>query len=115
MAKSFEDSEERGDEMRMQAANRPTMTKAGITARIAAHEPGRVAWVAVYSVDGGFVVFTVEIPEHLADDSACFGEESITRRNVGTFPTIEEVDGAVASLGIDPDELDAPWHNDYPL
>ncbi|MEU6293980.1 hypothetical protein [Streptomyces erythrochromogenes] len=101
--------------MRMQAANRLTMTKAGITARVAAHEPERVAWVAVYPVDGGFMVFTVEIPEHLADDSACFGEESITRRNVGTFPTIEEVDGAVTGLGVDPDELDAPWRNDYPL
>ncbi|RSS87037.1 hypothetical protein EF903_17875 [Streptomyces sp. WAC05292] len=115
MAKSFEFSGERDNEMRMRAANRLTMTKAGITARIAAHEPGRVAWVAVYPVDGGFMVFTVEIPEHLADDNTCFGEESITRRNLGTFSTIEEVDGAVASLGIDPDELDAPWHNDYPL
>ncbi|MER5929832.1 hypothetical protein [Streptomyces sp. NPDC002054] len=107
--------EEEDDEMRMQVANRLTMAKAGVTARIPAKDPENVAWVAVYPVDDGFMVFTVEIPEGLAGDSECFGEESIARRRLGTVRTVDEVDQVLLGLGVDPDDLDAPWHNDYPL
>jgi hypothetical protein len=28
---------------------------------------------------------------------------------------IDDIDAAVREAGVDPGELDAPWHNDFPL
>ncbi|GAA3807321.1 hypothetical protein GCM10023083_47920 [Streptomyces phyllanthi] len=65
--------------------------------------------------DETFRVSTVEIPKHFIDEGICFAEEDIDRVQVATVATSEAVDSVVRDLGIDPDSLDAPWKNDFPL
>ncbi|MFD2688461.1 hypothetical protein ACFS5L_27000 [Streptomyces phyllanthi] len=57
----------------------------------------------------------MEIPKHFIDEGICFAEEDIDRVQVATVATSEAVDSVVRDLGIDPDSLDAPWKNDFPL
>ncbi|KAB2339093.1 hypothetical protein [Actinomadura rudentiformis] len=92
------------------------MTKALVSARRKASSPDRYAWVWVSPLrDGTFKVSAVEIPRRLVDENICFFEDDIDRVHVGTVLKIADIDELMESLGVDPDELDAPWHNDFPL
>jgi hypothetical protein len=102
--------------MRTEVANRLTMTKSIVSARINPESPGSYAWVWVSPLeDGSFRISTVEIPANLVDEDICFAEEDIERVLIATVANLEEVDSKIQELGVDPDELDAPWKNDFPL
>ncbi|MFI6897665.1 hypothetical protein ACIBM4_26485 [Streptomyces sp. NPDC050256] len=49
------------------------------------------------------------------NDDECFGEEDIERVRVATVATPADADDVVRGLGVDPEDLDAPWKNDFPL
>ncbi|MDT0571073.1 hypothetical protein RM704_27030 [Streptomyces sp. DSM 3412] len=102
--------------MRTEVANRLTMTKSLVSARREPESQDRYAWVWVFPLqDGTFRVSTVEIPKNLVDEDICFAEEDIERVQVAVVATLEAVDSAVSDLGVDPNSLDAPWKNDFPL
>ncbi len=102
--------------MRTEVENRLVMSKALVSARREASSPDRYAWVWVDPLsDGTFSVSTVEIPQQLVDEDACFFEDDIERVRIGTVRRITEVDDLVRGLGVDPDELDPPWKNGFPL
>lgn len=102
--------------MRLQAKNRLVMTKDLISARLDAGSLDQYAWVWVSPLrDGSFKVSTVKVPKTLVDDDVCFFEDDIERTHIGTVSAIADVDAVVSSLGVDPDDLDAPWHNGFPL
>jgi hypothetical protein len=58
-------------------------------------------------------VAAIEVPKQLVDE--CFAEDDITRPYLRIVDDVEQVDAAVQEAGADPEELDAPWHNDFPL
>ncbi|TDD27194.1 hypothetical protein E1287_35045 [Actinomadura sp. KC06] len=92
------------------------MSKALVSARREPSSSDRYAWVWVAPLgDGTFRVSTVEISKHIVDEDICFFEDDIERVHIGTFTDISEVDDLVRGLGVDPDELDPPWKNDFPL
>ncbi|WP_371577487.1 hypothetical protein [Streptomyces sp. NBC_01314] len=102
--------------MRTEVANRLVMTRALVSARRHPGTPDSYAWVWAFPMrDGKFRISTVEIPKLIVDEDACFGEEDIERVHVATVETVEEVDMVVRNLGVDPETLDAPWKNDFPL
>lgn len=102
--------------MRTEVANRLTMTKSLVSARREPEAKESYAWVWVFPLhEGTFRVSTVEIPKRFIDEDICFAEEDIHRVQVATVATLEEVDGVVRDLGVDPGSLDAPWKNDFPL
>jgi hypothetical protein len=92
------------------------MTKALVSARRDASSSDFYAWVWVSPLrDGRFKVSTVELEKHFVDNDECFAEEDINRVHVGTVDDIVSVDGMIRELGVDPDTLDVPWKNDFPL
>ncbi|MFJ5025822.1 hypothetical protein [Streptomyces goshikiensis] len=102
--------------MRTEVANRLVMTRALVSARRQPSAPDFYAWVWAFPLrDGKFRVSTVEIPKPFVDEDDCFGEGDIERIHVATVETIEEIDTVVRGLGVDPETLDAPWKNDFPL
>ncbi|MFC9816209.1 hypothetical protein [Streptomyces sp. INR7] len=102
--------------MRIEVANRLTMSRSTVSARREANSADSYSWVWVFpSQDGTYRVSTVEIPMHLVDDDECFSETDIFRHHVATVHELSQVDDAVRSVGVDPDDLDAPWKNDFPL
>ncbi|MGW2523860.1 hypothetical protein ACWC09_44125 [Streptomyces sp. NPDC001617] len=102
--------------MRTEVANRLTMVRSLVSARSKSDSEDAYAWVWVFPLkDRTFRISTVEVPKRLVDDDVCFAEEDIERVQVATVATLEEVDDVVRELGVDPDSLDAPWKNDFPL
>ncbi|WP_214105475.1 hypothetical protein [Acrocarpospora catenulata] len=102
--------------MRIEIENRLVMTKAVVSARRGASSIDRYSWVWVAPLrDGTFKISTLEIPKHFVDNDVCFFEEDIERIHVGTVADISEVDEVVRMSGVDPDDLDVPWRNDFPL
>jgi hypothetical protein len=102
--------------VRTQVKNRLVMTKDLVSARKEASSADRYAWVWVTPLDDGtFRVSTVEIPKQIVDDDVCFYEPDIQRTRVATLTDVAEVDEVVRGLGVDPETLDAPWHNNFPL
>ncbi|WP_055714839.1 hypothetical protein [Streptomyces torulosus] len=102
--------------MRTEVANRLVMTRALVSARRQPSTQNAYAWVWAFPLrDGKFRVSTVEIPKRFVDEDTCFGEEDIERVHVATVETVEEIDAIVRELGVDPETLDAPWKNDFPL
>jgi hypothetical protein len=103
--------------MRISVRNRLTTgQRALVSARLPARALGVYSWVWVLPLpDGRFRVAAIDIPEQLVDDDVCFGEDSINTRFLKIVDDVDHVDGAVHEAGGDPEELDAPWHNDFPL
>ncbi|MEV7388615.1 hypothetical protein [Streptomyces sp. NPDC091215] len=92
------------------------MTKALVSARAASEDIDSYAWLWVLPLPGGqFRVALVEIAKNLVDEDACFGEESINTRYLKVVGDVDQVDAAALEAGVDPSELEAPWHNDFPL
>ncbi|MFF1919147.1 hypothetical protein ACFVW8_01025 [Streptomyces sp. NPDC058221] len=92
------------------------MSNALVSARRESRSSDSCAWVWVFPLrDGTFRISTVEIPQHLVSEDACFGEEDIERVYVATVATPEDVDDVLRDLGVDPDSLDAPWKSEFPL
>jgi len=53
------------------------------------------------------------VPDENLDER--FGEDAINTRFLRVVDDVDEVDGAVREAEGDPEELTAPWHNDFPL
>ncbi|MCX5376757.1 hypothetical protein [Streptomyces sp. NBC_00091] len=101
--------------MRTEVASRLTMSRATVSARHDASSNELHSWVWVFPArDGTFRVSTVEIPKNLVDDE-CFAEEDLSRDHIATVRELSAVDEVVRNLGVDPNSLDAPWKNDFPL
>lgn len=102
--------------MRIEARNRLTMTKSLIAARRRASSSDRYSWVWVLPIpDGRFRVAAIEIPKHLVDEDACFYEKDLDTVYLRIAENISEIDEMVREAGIDPEDLDAPWHSEFPL
>lgn len=102
--------------MRTQAKNRLVMTKALISARRASGTPYTYSWVWVLPLpDGRYRVAAIEVPKHLVDNDTCFFEEDFETPYLKVVSELPEVDAAVREAGVDPEELDAPWQNNFPL
>lgn len=102
--------------MRTQAENRLVMTKAEISARRPSSDPDRYSWVWVVPMqDGRFRIAAIEVPKRLVDENICFYDGDFDTPYVKIVDEISEIDSAVREAGADPEELDAPWHNDFPL
>jgi hypothetical protein len=102
--------------VRIEVANRLTMTKSLVSARTQSGTEGDYAWVWVFPLeDKTFRISTVQVPKRFIDEDICFAEDDICRQRVATVATLEEVDSVVRGLGVNPDSLDAPWKNDFPL
>jgi hypothetical protein len=102
--------------VRTEVKNRLIMTKALVSARKTASAADRYAWVWVAPLrDGTFRVSTVELPGRLVDEDLCFFEADIERVHVGTADDISGVDKLVKRVGVDPESLDSPWKNGFPL
>jgi hypothetical protein len=65
--------------------------------------------------DGHFRVALIEVPKHFVDNDQHFYENDISTRFLKIVEDISEVDQTVRDAGGDPADLDAPWHNGFPL
>ena len=102
--------------MKTQAKNRLVMTKGAISARRASSSPDCYSWVWVIPLSNGkFRVAAIEVPKHLVDNDISFFDEDFETPFLKIVDTIDEIDATVVEAGVDPNELDAPWHNDFPL
>jgi hypothetical protein len=101
--------------MRTQIRNRLVMSKRLVSARRAG-PAGSYSWVWVLPLpDGRFRVAAIEVPEQLVDDDVCFAEEDMRTPYLRIVDEVGEVDAAVREAGADPEALDTPWSNDFPL
>ncbi|MCZ7420753.1 hypothetical protein O7605_14635 [Verrucosispora sp. WMMA2121] len=92
------------------------MTKALVSARRSSSSGDCYSWVWVLPLpDGRFRVAAIEVPKQLVDDDVCFFEEDMSTPYLKVVDEIGEVDAAVLEAGVDPEQLDAPWKNDFPL
>lgn len=102
--------------MRTEVRNRLVMTGGLVSARRVSSAPGRYSWVWVNPMpDGRYRIAAIEVPKHLVDEDICFFEDDFDTPYLSIVDTIDEVDAAVRAAGVDPDALEAPWHNDFPL
>jgi hypothetical protein len=102
--------------MKLQAKNRLTMTRGAVAARRRSTQDDCYSWVWVIPLQSGmFRVAAVEVPKHFVDEDKSFFDEDMTTPFLKTVATLDEVDNAAREAGVDPDELDAPWHRDFPL
>jgi hypothetical protein len=103
--------------MKIASRNRLTMGKpAHVSARIPSTSSDNYAWVWVLPLpDGRFRVAGIEISKQLVDDDECFFEDNIDTKYLKIVDNVDQVDSAVLEAGGDPEELTAPWHNDFPL
>jgi hypothetical protein len=102
--------------MKMQAKNRLVMSNAEISARRSIDNPAYYSWVWVLPLpDGRIRVAAIEVPRRLVDDDISFYDADFDTPYVKIVDDVAEVDDAVREAGADPDELDAPWHNGFPL
>ena len=102
--------------MKAEVRNRLTMSKGVVSARLTPKTEDRYAWVWIAPLrNGTFKVSTVEVPRNLIDNDVCFYEPDIDRAHVATVDTVQEAEEIVRGLGVDPDDLAPPWHNDFPL
>ncbi|MBQ1073765.1 hypothetical protein KBX06_11435 [Micromonospora sp. C31] len=92
------------------------MTKALVSARRPSGSGDCYSWVWVLPApDGRFRVAAIEVPKQLVDDDACFCEEDMRTPYLRIVDEVGEVDAAVREAGVDPEQLDAPWNNGFPL
>jgi hypothetical protein len=102
--------------MRTEVRNRLTMSRALVSARHESSAPDRYAWIWVLPLpDGRFRVALIEVPKHFVDDDEHFYEDDMTTRFIKVVDDVSDVDPAVREAGGHPDDLDAPWHNGFPL
>ncbi|WP_157407383.1 hypothetical protein [Actinomadura atramentaria] len=102
--------------MRTEVKNRLVMSHALVSARKEVASPDVYGWVWITPLsDGTFKVSTVEVPKHLVDEDICFFEDDIVRTHIGTVADISEAEALVVGVGVDPEDLNVPWHNDFPL
>lgn len=102
--------------MKTKIANRLVMLQGVVVAEFAASRSDRRAFVAVRPHDGVFEDFSFEMANDLLSDSDSeFGSGDILERRMEDVSSIQEVDKALESLGVDPDTLDVPWKTTYPL
>ncbi|WP_328650330.1 hypothetical protein OG598_18480 [Micromonospora sp. NBC_00330] len=92
------------------------MTKAHVSAPRLSGNDGSYSWVWVLPLpDGRFRVAAIEVPKHFVDDDDCFFEEDMKTPYLRIVEEVGEVDAAVLEAGADPEQLDAPWNNNFPL
>ncbi|WP_214324799.1 hypothetical protein [Nonomuraea sediminis] len=102
--------------MKAEVLNRLTMTRALVSARRESDSADRYSWVWVLPLpDGRFRVAAIEVPKQIVDDDECFFEEDMLTPYLKIVDTIDQIDEAVREAGVDPVDLNAPWHNDFPL
>jgi hypothetical protein len=92
------------------------MSRAHVSARHESASPNAYAWIWVLPIpDGRFRVALIEVPKHFVDNDEHFYENDLTTRFLKIVDEISSVDPAVREAGGDPEKLDAPWHNGFPL
>lgn len=102
--------------MRLKVQNRLTMTKGAIAAPRVSAQEDCYSWVWVLPVPSGqFRVSAIEVPKHFVDNDLSFYDGDITRPYDKLVDRIDQIDDAVREAGADPEELDAPWYNNFPL
>lgn len=102
--------------MQTQVKHRLTMSNADVAARRTASVDDRASWVWVIPLGGGrFRVRAFEVSRDLLVNDDDIYDENMEIVYDDFVDSIAEVDRAVAEAGVDPDELAAPWHSDFPL
>ncbi|MDP9793709.1 hypothetical protein J2S43_002221 [Catenuloplanes nepalensis] len=92
------------------------MSKAHVSARRVSGSDDSYSWVWVLPLpDGRFRIAAIEVPKHLVDEDICFAEEDMRVPYLKIVDELGGVDAAVQEAGVDPETLDAPWNNDFPL
>lgn len=102
--------------MRTEVRNRLVMSRALVSARHEPSSPDSYGWIWVLPIpDGRFRVAVIDVPKHFVDNNEHFFEDDLTTRFVKIVDDIPGIKSAVREAGGDPEILDAPWHNDFPL
>jgi hypothetical protein len=102
--------------MRMQARNRLQMLDGSVAARRPTDSEGMYSWVWVAPIkDAGYRIRAFEVAKELVDNDACFYEADMNSLHDEVVESLDQIDAAVRRAGVDPEELDAPWHSDFPL
>jgi hypothetical protein len=102
--------------MQMSARNRLTQVRQPVTQKLEDPGPDACSWIWVLPVpDGRIRIARIVVPRHLADTGEWFGEEDVTTESVRFVDHVDRVDDVVRGLGGDPDALESPWRNDFPL
>lgn len=92
------------------------MSKDVVTARRTPSSSNYYSWVWVIPLrDGRFRIRTIEVPRHLVDNEISFYDDDMNIVRDEFVDDIAEIDDAVRRSGVDPEDLDAPWNNDFPL
>ncbi|SRR5690606_10392378 len=122
-----------GCAVRTEVRNRLVVLRGHVSARVQPLSSDNYAWIWVLPipprkagippfhpfddvrVPSKYRIAVIEVPKRLVDRDECFYEPDITTRFLRVVDTIDEVDDAVREAGADPDSLEAPWHNAFPL
>lgn len=102
--------------MDLRARNRIATLRCPVTARLAVSDSGTSSWIWVLPTpDGRIRVARIVVPKELAESGGFFAEDDYETAEVVYVGSVDDVDDAVRNLGGDPDLLDSPWRNDFPL
>jgi hypothetical protein len=92
------------------------MTRAAVSARHAPTADDKYAWIWVLPTpDGRFRVALIEVPRRFVDNDEYFYEDDYDTRFLRVVDSVDEVESAVHEAGGDPEDLEAPWYNEFPL
>jgi hypothetical protein len=102
--------------VRIEAINRLTMSKGVVTARRTSSSSDFYSWVWVIPLsDSRFRVRVIEVPRHLVDEDIDFYDGDMTIVGDDFVDSVDDIDEVVRCSGVDPEDLEAPWHNGFPL
>lgn len=102
--------------MDLKVRNRLVTLRAPVTQRLVDPEPGTCSWLWVLPVPGGRIrIARVLVPAALAESGEWFSEDGYTTAAVTFVDSADDVDDVVRDLGGDPESLESPWRNEFPL
>ena len=103
--------------------NRLIYNKSEIAIELESSSEGLRRWIAIYPrfedpvdqsiPDHAFSILDFELSKDLVDEY--FGEEDKVNQKRRYVNNEEELYSALALMGVNPEDFDAPWNCDYPL
>ncbi len=102
--------------MRQEIRNRLTMTRGLVAAEVPAPAADVRRFASVVpQPDGSYRVLRFDVPSEALAEGRYLAPEELMGMVSQRASTVDEAEEALRNLDVDPESMDVPWSNDYPL